>query len=144
MTEKPSSKTTMMFTSNSTLNVSVIIVGQVKTRGNTMYKGIARFRHGVPSQICRFWISVASLAGAAPTGVIVSTRTNCSSIDVILDAASSTVISPVKGALSEQFVRLKRPRTENFGIVARDVFLTFSKDSGLITKSTGELASFAV
>ncbi len=110
----------------------------MNTRGNTMYSGMARFLQTVPSPICRFWISVLSRATCAPlAAVMVSTRTSCSSMDLMGVTLSTTVTSPVKGALREQLVLLRRPRIVNAGMVDTLADFTFSSRSGRISKSTG-------
>mmetsp|Transcript_5150 Transcript_5150/g.17296 ORF Transcript_5150/g.17296 Transcript_5150/m.17296 type:complete len:238 (+) Transcript_5150:248-961(+) len=60
--------------------------------------GMAMPLAGSPSAIWMFWISVASLFSWASV-LTVSTRTSCSSMDLMGASLSSTTISPVKGRL---------------------------------------------
>mmetsp|Transcript_48994 Transcript_48994/g.135906 ORF Transcript_48994/g.135906 Transcript_48994/m.135906 type:complete len:217 (-) Transcript_48994:203-853(-) len=123
-------------TSNSTLKLRVSTVGQVNSRGKTMCTGIGQPWHTEPSAIWMFWISVASRA--CPSAYAhVSTRTSCSSIDLIVAEHSSTVTEPVSGCCMLQTFESIWPVILNVGMRERADLRTFSSDSGTIEKSCG-------
>ena len=101
----PSPKTMRRLISNSILNLPDLTVGQLNKRGKTIYMGTTSPRQTLPSPICKSCISVASLKNCPdPMLSIDSTRTSCSSSDLMVATLMSTLTSPVKGWLILQFV----------------------------------------
>lgn len=95
------------------------------------YSGMDMFRHTSPSAIWMFWISVASLAYPSKHPHV-STRTSCSSIDLIGASDIFKVISPVNGFVIEQTDVCSNPSTAKSGTAARS--FKFSSDAGLHQK----------